>query len=361
MRSLVVLALVPFLASRAVLIAVVLIVEALPIPWDRPSFDTRPLLGGLTGHDAIYYLGIAAEGYHLEPVSGAYPDWVFFPAFPLITRLMSVVTLGDVAVAGILVSNLALLIGLVLVATLVHANGDSPAARPTTWLVAFAPGAVAFGMAYSDSLLLAASAGAILATRRRTWWLVAVLLAVATLSRPPGILLCIPLLVAIWQTDGRATRHLLVLAAGPIALAVFAAYQGAVLGDPLAFIHGQAAWNIAPITDATAGGAPDDGSGWYIGPMVGLLIVILLAYTAMLPGLWRSRIPRPEVLVGFVAFASVFLSGRLQSDARYLAAGWPFSWFLALSRRWVLAAALVISVAGYVVLAFLNVSQLLAP
>ena len=47
----------------------------------------------------------------------------------------------------------------------------------------------------------------------------------------------------------------------------------------------------------------------------------LLAYTATLPGLLRSRLPRSQQLVAVMAYVSVFLSGRLQSDARYLAAG----------------------------------------
>jgi len=42
----------------------------------------------------------------------------------------------------------------------------------------------------------------------------------------------------------RRWRRLLALVAGPAAIAVFAGYQAAVLGDALAFIHGQALWAI---------------------------------------------------------------------------------------------------------------------
>jgi hypothetical protein len=350
-----------FLASRAVLLVIVAFIEALALPWDRPAYSTAPILGGLTGHDAVYYLGIAADGYHAAPVSGPYTDWVFFPLFPLLVRVAAVLTLGDVAVAGVLVANLALLVGLGLVATYVREVAGRDAARRAAWLVAFAPGSVAFGLAYSDSLLLAASAGALLALRRGAWLTVAVLFALAALSRPPGILLGLPLLVGAWQARRRIGPHLLVLAAGPLAIAGFAAWQGATLGDPLAFIRGQAAWNLLPVTAGPPGGAAGDTPGWYIPWLVALLVVTLLGYTALLPRLWRSRLPRPAVLVALVAFLSVFLSGRLQSDARYLAAGWPFAALLATSGRRVFGAALAISVAGHVGYGLLNVSQLLAP
>src|SRR4051794_27674414 len=154
---------------------------------------------------------------------------------------------------------------------------------------------------------------------------------------------------------------MLALLAGPIAIGLFAAYQGAVLGDPLAFIHGQAAWNIPPITAAPDPNKPGSADNPLKIPLVALLLGTLLFYTAMLPGLLRSRLPRSQQLVALMSYVSVFVSGRLQSDARYLAAGWPFAWFLADSRRWVRDAALVLSVVGYVVYGLLNISQVFAP
>jgi hypothetical protein len=364
-RAIVPAVLLAFVASRLVLFGVVLALDALPIPWDRPAYAAGPLLGGLTGSDAAYYLGIASGGYHLQPVIGVYTDWVFFPGFPVLTRLVSVATLGDVALAGVIVANAALLVAMLLIARIVADKDDAKAAGLTAWLVAFAPGAVAFGMAYSDSLLLAASAGAILAVRRDRLGVAGALYALAVLVRLPGLLLGIPLFAALWiQRGRRLDAGYLVLLAGPLALLAFALYQGLVLGDPLAFIHGQAAWNIPPITQAVSGsgqgGAGGTGVEPYILVLVGLLIATLLVYTAMLPGLWRSHLPRPEVLLAFVAFGSVFLSGRLQSDARYLALGWPFAWYLATRSHRIRVLAVVLSITGYALFAVLDLS-LMAP
>jgi len=74
--------LLAFIVSRLVLVAIVLILEALPLPYERTSYAHGLLLTGLTGQDAVYYLGIAAQGYHLAPVHAGHVDWVFLPAFP---------------------------------------------------------------------------------------------------------------------------------------------------------------------------------------------------------------------------------------------------------------------------------------
>lgn len=351
-----------FVLSRLALFAIVLIVEAAPLPWDRPTWSTAPLLGGLTGHDALYYLGIARDGgYHLEPVHQHYPDWVFFPAYPIAVKLTSFLTLGDIALAGVVASNAFLLGSMLLIARLMQPHASIATARTTQWLFVFAPGALAFGMAYSDTLLIFATAGALLAARERIVWLVFVLYWVAALSRPPGILMGIPIAVALWESMPRRWTPMLALAGGPIAILMFAAYQGVVLGDPLAFIHGQAAWQIPPITAPPDPNKPGSSGNLVTLPLVALLLGTLLAYTAMLPGLLRSRLPRSQQLVALMAYVSVFVSGRLQSDARYLAAGWSFAWFLAGSRRWVRNAALVLSVVGYLLFGFLNITQLFAP
>ncbi len=349
-----------FVLSRLALFAIVLFVEAAPLPFDRPTWSSAPLLGGLTGHDALYYLGIAQDGtYHVQPITQHYPDWVFFPAYPIAVKLASILTLGNIALAGVLVSNAALLGAMVVIARLLQPHADLATAKLAQWLFVFAPGAVAFGMAYSDTLMILTTSGALLAARQRRVWPVAVLYGIATLSRPPGILMGLPIAFALWESMPRRWTPMLALAAGPIAIGLFAAYQGVVLGDPLAFIHGQAQWQLRTVTEAPSAERPYTNP--FVVPLVALLLGTLLAYTATLPGLLRSRLPRSQQLVALMAYVSVFISGRLQSDARYLAAGWPYAWFLAGSRRWVRTTALVLSVAGYLVYGVLNITQLIAP
>ena len=224
--------LIAFLVSRLLLLSVVAVLESsIPVAYDRPEYTDRPILGGLTGEDAIYYLGIAEGGYHLEPVKDQYVDWVFFPLYPLVTKLVAIPLMGDIPLAGVLAANLAFLAALLLLAVLSRDHLDGDRTRRSVLLLALAPGAVAFGMAYSDSLMLALWLGAVLAGERRRWWLAGVLYGLSVLTRPPGILLGLALLALLVQQGGRRpNRDWLALAFGPLAILGFMAYQGAVLG-----------------------------------------------------------------------------------------------------------------------------------
>ncbi len=359
--------LIAFLVSRLLLLSVVAVLESsIPVAYDRPEYTDRPILGGLTGEDAIYYLGIAEGGYHLEPVKDQYVDWVFFPLYPLVTKLVAIPLMGDIPLAGVLAANLAFLAALLLLAVLSRDHLDGDRTRRSVLLLALAPGAVAFGMAYSDSLMLALWLGAVLAGERRRWWLAGILYGLSVLTRPPGILLGLALLALLVQQGGRRpNRDWLALAFGPLAILGFMAYQGAVLGDPLAFIHGQALWNIPPIvapTGTPTPGAAGPNAAGSILPLVVLLYTVLFGYLLLLPLLRRDRMPLHVALVAIVAFASVFLSGRIQSDARYLAVGWPFAWLLA-NRKGSFTGDLAVAISAglFVLFAFLHVTQALAP
>jgi hypothetical protein len=312
-----------FLVSRALVLLVAGALSAIPLAEKGPLWTDRPYLDALTAMDGIYYLGIAAEGYHLAPVRDAYYDWVFFPLYPAVVRAVSMVTLGDVAVAGVLVSNVAFFAALLaLYALSVRHLGHETAVRAVGF-VALAPGAVAFTMAYSDSLFLLLAIGAFLTAERGRWPLTGLLYGLASLSRLPGVLLGVPLLLlALREASGPRWRALPWLAAGPIALAAFAAWQGVALGDPLAFIRAQAAWAIAPaLGDGTTPARLD------LLPM--LLIATLLFYTFLLVYMRPDRIPLAHAAVAILALLTVIASLRLQSVARYVAVAWPFAWLLA--------------------------------
>jgi hypothetical protein len=313
-----------YLVSRLLVLLVAAGLTAIPLAHDGATWTDRPIIDVLTGSDAIYYLGIASEGYHSAPVRlGVYYDWVFFPLYPALVRAVSFVTLGDMAVAGVLVSNLAFgLAVLALYALSVRHVGHDAAVRSAAF-VALAPGAVAFTMAYSDSLFLLLAVGAFLAAERERWPLAGLLYGLAALSRLPGVLLGVPLLILLLRSgDGRRLRSLPWLAAGPIALVGFAAWQGVTLGDPLAFLRAQAAWAIPPALGNETAPARLD-------PLPAMLIATLLFYTFLLVYLRPDRIPLPHTLVAVLALVTVIASLRLQSVARYIAVAWPFAWVLA--------------------------------
>jgi hypothetical protein len=352
-----------FVATRFIVLMVVLVLEgAIPLGYHGPTFSAVPILGSLTGEDSIYYLGIARDGYHLEPVANGHLDWVFFPLFPLATKVLSVVTLGDVALAGVLVSNVAFLGAMIVIYRLsVEYLGHATSVRSVVYL-AIAPGAVAFALAYSDSLFLLCVASAFLAAERGRLALTGLLYALAVLCRLPGIFLVIPLAAVLLNRVGGPSLRWAWLLLGPLALGAFYLYLGAVTGDVLANLHAQSSWDIAPVTQAPTTVNTNDAPVAAFSILPILLIATLLVYTFLFVYLRGDRIPLPYALLAIVTFGTVIVSLRLQSVARYLVVAWPFSWILANRRSaWFRDAWPIISTGLFTVHAFLNITQALAP
>jgi hypothetical protein len=355
-----------FLVSRGLLV----LENDIPLAYHGPTYASGPVLGSLTGEDSIYLLGIAAEGYHAEPVREAFRDWAFFPLFPLVTRLASILTLGNVAIAGVLVSNVCFVAALGALYALTIRHLDHDRSLRTLAFITFAPGAVAFAMAYTDSLFLVLAVGAFLAGEQRRWWLMALLYGLASLTRLQGVLLGIPLAILMadahggwWTASSWRTRNLLWLAAGPIGFALFAAYLGWAFGDPLGMITAQQAWSSI--------GRPETGNTTPVlsrfDPIVLLLIGVLCLYLLLLGFLRWDRLKAPYATLGLVmflgSFGSMFLNATLiQSFARYMAVVWPFSWVFANRRAaWFQLTGLAAFAGLFVIYAVLNFTQALAP
>lgn len=344
-----------FIVTRLLVLAVAVAVETTqPAPPDGVRVDERPILGSLAAWDGTYYLGIAEEGYHADP--GAFPDYAFYPLYPVATKIASLFTLGDVGMAAIIVTNLAFAAALVVLYALSVRFLPPERSILSLWFLALAPGAIAFSLTYSESMFLLFSVSAFLAAETRRPWLVGLLYALAVLTRAPGILLGLPLLVLYLQQDGlRPTRKWWPLALGPLALALFAGYLWWLTGDPLASINAQAYWDLpaatstgpdvidaaAPVatppatgTEATAGAEGEATLGITTAPSAVLWFWIgtLVFYTFLFVYFRADRVRLPYVLLAVLAIVSIFLSGRLQSAPRYLAVAWPFDWVLA-SRR----------------------------
>jgi hypothetical protein len=366
-----------FVVTRGALVLIALFLENnIPLAHHGPSYATGPLLTSLTGSDAVYLLGIAAEGYHAEPVRELFRDWAFFPLYPVVVRVASIGTLGNIPVAGVLVSNLAFVAALAALYALSVRHLDHDRAVRGLAFVALAPGAVAFAMAYTDSLFLLLAVGAFLAAEQRRWWLMALLYGLATLTRLQGLLLGVPLAILIaaasmpagtsgaWRRlEAWRTRDLGWLAAGPIAFVLFMAYLGARFGEPFGMFTAQRAWSdigkeptgpVTPVLDR-------------LDPLVLLVIGTLCFYLFLTLRLRRSGFPASMQALGAVMFATNFGAmftnpSLIQSVARYMAVVWPFGWALA-GRHLTMQRAIGLAASAmlFVVFALLNFTQALAP
>ena len=270
-------------------------------------------------------------------------------------RLVSLVTFGNIAVAGVLVANAAAAGGAWLLYRLGEPRfGHRPALLAGVYLL-IAPGAVAFGMAYSDSLFLLLALGAFLAAERGRWGWMGVLYALATLTRLPGLLLGLPLFLMVARAEGSRWRAAVPLILGPLALGAFTVYLWQRFDVWFAYLRAQTAWNN-PAHTVVSGGLPAGTE-----PIAALLIVSLLFYVFLLVYARPDRLDRASVVWLAISLLTVFASQRLLSVDRYLAVAWPFSWLLAGRRRWVEVAWPAVSGALFAVFAFLHFTGALAP
>jgi hypothetical protein len=219
------------------------------LPMPHGLFDTY-VVAPWERFDALDFERIAGAGYMPGQAEQHY-----FPLLPLLERGLSYITGGSLGLAGLVVSTVALFVALVCIHRLVSRDLDPDVASRTVLFVALAPVASFFLAPYTESLFLALSAAAILAARRHCFVAAAALATLATLSRPQGILVALPVAVEALIEARAALRErrsppwsALTLLAAPAALAAFFVYTKAVSGltplesESLQMIHLAAPW-----------------------------------------------------------------------------------------------------------------------
>lgn len=219
--------------------------------------------------DSGHYARLVEYGYDLPDQMQA--SAAFFPLYPTLVRYVlgwlapqhvglsfqPQTAAGDLFIlSGVILSNLLFLAALALIFRLVLLQRDrwfgGDEARAwhvgylTVLLLCIAPVSFVFSSFLTESLFLLTTVAAFYAAERRWWWAAGVGVALATLTRPLGILLVLPLALIWWgqyiRGEARA-RDLFPLALGPLALLLFAGVLAQSTGDPLAFVNqGAAVW-----------------------------------------------------------------------------------------------------------------------
>lgn len=193
--------------------------------------------------DTGNYLVVALHGY-VAPHQTA-----FFPFYPILERCVMLLT-GNPFTAGLIISNVADLLALVVLYRLVEEDFDRERAyRAALYLTVF-PTALFLAAAYNESLFLCLSLLSFYHMRHGHWWLAGLLGLLATLTRSAGLLLLVPFCFEYLRQrhfDLRAVRlDILSGLAIPAGLGLFSLYCYLQFHDPLAFSHAEAFWGRAP-------------------------------------------------------------------------------------------------------------------
>jgi hypothetical protein len=202
----------------------------------------------LLRYDSAYYADIAKYGYRYDGNPLRMQSIVFFPGYPLLFRAVARILRNNLPLSAVVVSNLCAAGAVVLLFWLVARQRDEQTALFTVAAVCLFPASLFLSAAYAESAALLFTVAALAFMLRGRMALAAVCAGCASGIRPLGVLLSIPLIYAIWRDTGsRFSLRFLgrAVAAGATAasgLFGFILYCGIKFHDPLAFVHGRAAW-----------------------------------------------------------------------------------------------------------------------
>jgi hypothetical protein len=206
--------------------------------------------------DAGHYVQIVRAGYSYDPAQRSLV--AFFPAYPLLGRLVSQTTGLPSEEAALLTAHAALLGAFVLLARYVRLRWpEATAGQRGVVLAVFGlwPMGLFFRMPYAESLFVCLTL-AVLYGMARGWPLavLAVLAGLGTAVRPVGVALTATFLWHVLSQSAfplrvKARRALLLAPLACWGLLAYMAYQGLAFSMPLAFAQTQEHWSMSAPED----------------------------------------------------------------------------------------------------------------
>ena len=301
-----------YLTTVAVLLGVLLGAELLPS--QQPVDAAAGAVAWLVRGQGPPYAEIVQEGYAYEPKSPS--SVALFPAYPLAARLAHDGFGLSVPWALVGLSHLSLAAaGILLAAYAHHRYPEAPEVRQYALLaLGLYPTGLFFRMAHSDSLFLFLALLAMYGLLRR-WPLVvcALVIGLATATRPVGVALLVPFALHVWRRAGEgptrgggdtATRRWDALALRRLAMLVILlplACWG--LFAYMAYLHAEfgSAWCFAATQDYYTRRPPFTPSEKWLGLLS--LKPFWTAYDSTSPVFWAILDPRTPACFS-LAFAN---------------------------------------------------------
>ena len=280
--------------------------------------STQPLLAGLTRWDGSAYLDIARSGYdQLDRSYGAYA-----PLYPLLMGIGGRLLGGSsdaYIIAGVAISNVALLAALVALVALASPRvGADGAKRAAICVLAF-PTTVILSATYAEATFLAFAVASAVESERGRGARSGVFAGLAALARPFGAIAVLPLFWRLARERRSSWRAWAPVALAPLAFIGWTAYLARRQGDPLEVIRVYSAWGTAPRTPLQAILDLFDPA-LYGFPWIVLGLFVLFSALAVLS--WRVVGPAYGAFV-LMLLLVVASSGSLTSSMRYELAMYP--------------------------------------
>ena len=203
-----------------------------------PTNAVRPMVDVLTSWDGLWYLRIIRSGYPRSVQPNVTYDVAdaraaFFPAYPMLVRLVDRVLPGGDTVAALVTNFVLGAVTVLLVGVLARELFGVRVAERSMILMAIFPGSFVLSFVYTEALLLALAAGCMWCLLKRHWELAGVLAAVGTATRPNGIALVAACAIASFLAirDRREWRSLFAPLLAPIGFVGFMLWIDAHTGE----------------------------------------------------------------------------------------------------------------------------------
>lgn len=240
------------------------------IPPPRPS-NLSLYWDGWIRWDAGWFMTVVKNGYFFKAkelqaarsinerniyemqaaLQAAASNVVFFPLYPYAIRAAIKLVGGrNHWVAGLAISNISTVFGLFFMLRIARRYLDEEGARRSLVYLLLFPSSFFFSSYYSEGLFLLTTTASFYYFLERKYFLCGVWGFLAALTRNPGVLLFPSFVLGyLWNNQGKITREdvraiwLLLI---PCGLLTFMVVLYLRVGDPLAFVHAQAAWYRKP-------------------------------------------------------------------------------------------------------------------
>jgi len=212
------------------------------------------LVMGFAREDGEWYRQIASKGYSYKTKGRS--TCAFFPAYPLLASAVSRVTGLSTEMALLVVSHCCLAATFVLTAAYIDRRFGGAYPRLGSYVLlclGLMPATLFFRMTYSESLFVFVTVWALFSMEMK--WpllLIALVVGLATATRPVGVALLGPLLLHCrdrsatkWNFVGNAAFILPFACWG---IAAYILFQNVQFGEPLAFAKTQVHWGWRPVS-----------------------------------------------------------------------------------------------------------------
>ncbi|HEY9908804.1 MAG TPA: mannosyltransferase family protein [Thermosynechococcaceae cyanobacterium] len=282
-----------------------------------------------TQWDGAFYREIVTQGYRYSRDFTAGVSVAFFPLFPLLS--WGLMQLGiPFELGGPLINNLAFLGAIVVLHGWMRDRYSFKVAQWVTAVLILCPYSLFGTVAYTEGLFLLLTTAALQAYEQQSYRSMAVWGALATATRPTGVVLIPAFLLAAWK-DRRSPVAYLAALGSAIGILSYSLFCWLRFGNPLAFLHAQYAWR------------PSSGFAWpgwlkmltqiFLGTVEGGVLktpwhpIALIGIAIAAALLWRTRDRWSSVIVDYgccllVVLVWAVIGDPLLNFAAVFGVGW---------------------------------------